>query len=162
MVCLFQSFGINLVDIYLPDFKYGSDEVAVKYSRLPKYSQIAEEALREMFRQVGHLETDEDGLAKRGVIVRHMVLPDNLENTFLALERIATINKDLRLSLMSQYYPIYKTVDFPEINRPVSLEEAAAAENKKLELGLEYGWTQEPEAGEIFLPDFNKINPFEK
>jgi uncharacterized Fe-S radical SAM superfamily protein PflX len=61
---------------------------------------------------------------------------------------------------MSQYCPTYRASDFPEINRQVSAEELTAAEKKKLEFGLEYGWTQEPEAGEIFLPDFNKSNPF--
>jgi putative pyruvate formate lyase activating enzyme len=152
----------GIVDIYLPDFKYGDDEAAKKYSRAPGYSVVAEKAIREMYRQVGLLQTDENGLAKKGLIIRHMILPNNLPNTFAALEKIAAINKNIHLSLMSQYYPVYRAKEFFELNRQVSTEEVAAAEKKKFELGLENGWTQEPEAGEIFLPDFNQPNSFEK
>ena len=152
----------GLVDIYLPDFKYGDDEVAAKYSRAPKYSEVADKAIREMYRQVGLLEVDENGLAKKGLIIRHMVLPGNLNNTFKALEKIAAIDKNIHLSLMSQYYPLYGAKDFSEINRQVSSEEMKAAEDKKWELDLENGWSQEPDSSEFFLPDFNSKNPFEK
>jgi putative pyruvate formate lyase activating enzyme len=152
----------GLIDIFLPDFKYGDDLAAEKYSRAPGYSGVAEKAIREMYRQVGLLQTDENGLAKKGLIIRHMILPDNLRNTFSALENISSIDKKIHLSLMSQYYPVYRAAEFLELNRQVSAEEVAAAENKKFELGLENGWTQEPEAGEIFLPDFSRPNPFVK
>ncbi|HTX86866.1 MAG TPA: radical SAM protein [Candidatus Nanoarchaeia archaeon] len=150
----------GLVDIFLPDFKYGDDKAAEKYSRAPKYFLVAEKAIREMYRQVGLLALDENGLAKKGLIIRHLILPNNLPNTFSALEKIAAIDKNIHLSLMSQYYPVYRAAEFPELNRQVSAEEFAAAENKKFELGLNYGWTQEPDAGETFLPDFTKSNPF--
>jgi putative pyruvate formate lyase activating enzyme len=152
----------GIIDIYLPDFKYGDDEAAKKYSQAPGYSQVAEKAIREMYRQVGLLQTDENGLAKEGLIVRHMILPNNLPNTFSALEKIAAIDKNIHLSLMSKYYPVYHAAEFSELNRSVSLEEIAAVEDKKFALGLENGWTQEPGAGEIFLPDFNRSNPFVK
>jgi putative pyruvate formate lyase activating enzyme len=152
----------GLVDIYLPDFKYGDDEAAAKYSCAPKYSQVAQKAICEMYRQVGLLEVDENGLAKKGLIIRHMVLPGNLNSTFVALEKIAAIDKNIHLSLMSQYYPIYGAKDFPEINRPVSAEEIKAAEDKKWDLGLENGWVQEPDSSEVFLPDFNSNNPFKQ
>jgi putative pyruvate formate lyase activating enzyme len=150
----------GLVDIYLPDFKYGDEEAAAKYSRAPGYPAVAEKVIREMYRQVGLLQVDENGLAKKGIIVRHLILPNNLTNTFLALEKIAAIDKNIHLSLMSQYYPVYHSAEFSELNRPVLVEETAAAEEKKLALGLEYGWTQESEAGEILLPDFVKSDPF--
>jgi putative pyruvate formate lyase activating enzyme len=87
-------------------------------------------------------------------------LPNNINNSFLALEKIAAIDKNIHLSLMSQYYPLYRATEFTELTRQITPEEFAAVEKKKFELGLEYGWTQEPEAGEIFIPDFNKPNPF--
>jgi putative pyruvate formate lyase activating enzyme len=150
----------GIVNIYLPDFKYGDDELAAKYSQAPKYSEVADKAIREMYRQVGLLETDDNEIAKKGLIIRHMILPNNLNNSFLALEKIAAINKNIHLSLMSQYAPMYRAAEMPELNRRITLEEFAAVEDKKLELGLDYGWTQEPESGEIFIPDFNKPNPF--
>ncbi len=160
----------GLIDIYLPDFKYGDDVAAAKYSHAPKYSEVADKAIREMYRQVGLLAVDDNSLAKKGLIIRHMILPNNLPNTFSALEKIAAIDKKIHLSLMSQYFPVYpslsgkggvnRAAEFPELSRQISPEEIAAAEKKKIELGLENGWTQEPEAGEIFLPDFNQPNPF--
>ena len=152
----------GLIDIYLPDFKYGDDTVAEKYSCAPKYSQVADAAIREMFEQVGLLKINDNGLAEKGLIIRHMILPNNLSNSFLALKKIAAIDKNIHLSLMSQYYPVYHAQDFFELNRQITPEEITAVENKKFELGLENGWTQEPEAGEIFLPDFNQSNPFAK
>ena len=152
----------GLIDIYLPDFKYGDDEAAKRYSRAPGYPAVADKAIREMYRQVGLLSVDGNGVARKGLIVRHMILPDNLDNTLSALEKIAAIDNNLHLSLMSQYFPVYRADEFPELNRQVSAAEIAAAEEKKFALGLENGWTQEPEAGEIFLPDFNQIDPFNK
>jgi putative pyruvate formate lyase activating enzyme len=152
----------GLVDIYLPDFKYGDDFAAAKYSRAPKYSEVADKAIREMYRQVGLLQVGENGLAKRGLIIRHMILPGNLDNTFKALEKIAAIDKNIHLSLMSQYNPVYGAKDFSEINRLVSAEEIEAAEDKKWELGLENGWVQEPSSNEVLLPDFNSSNPFKQ
>jgi putative pyruvate formate lyase activating enzyme len=152
----------GFVDIYLPDFKYGDDEVAKRYSNAPKYSEVADKAIREMIRQVGLLRVDDNGLAVRGVIVRHLILPNNLTNTFSALEKIASIDKNVHLSLMSQYYPVFDVQKFPELGRQVSLEEIAGAESVKMELGLSNGWVQEMNSGEIFLPDFNSKNPFAK
>ncbi|MDD4901649.1 MAG: radical SAM protein [Patescibacteria group bacterium] len=150
----------GLIDIYLPDFKYGDDFAAAKYSRALSYAEVAEKAIREMYRQVGLLKVDKNGLAEKGLIIRHLILPDNLPNTFSVLEKIALIDKNIHLSLMSQFYPVYRAKDFPELNRQVSREEIEAAEKKKFELGLENGWTQEPDSSEIFLPDFTKLNPF--
>ena len=152
----------GLIDIYLPDFKYGDDEAAVKYSHALKYSEVADKAIREMYRQVGKLEIGKNGLAKRGLIVRHMILPGNLNNSLLALEKLAAIDKGIHLSLMSQYNPVYGAKSFNEINRRVLEDEVAAIDDRKWEIGLENGWVQEADSADIFLPDFNSSNPFEK
>ncbi|MBN1695597.1 radical SAM protein [candidate division WOR-3 bacterium] len=149
----------GLVDIYLPDFKYADDKLAVRYSNAPKYSRLAEEAIKEMYRQVGNLRI-KNGVAQKGLIIRHLILPGYLDNSFAVLERIALIDKDIHLSLMSQYYPVYIANQFPEINRRLTEDEIKCVEAKRMELGLENGWTQEADSGEIFLPDFRKKNPF--
>jgi putative pyruvate formate lyase activating enzyme len=149
----------GLVDIYLPDFKYADDTLAVKYSNAPGYSLIAEEAVKEMFKQVGNLHTKDD-IARRGLIIRHLILPGHLDNSFSVLEKIAAIDKNIYLSLMSQYNPVYLANRFPEINRRLTEDEIERVEIKRMELGLENGWTQEPDSGDVFLPDFSKKNPF--
>jgi putative pyruvate formate lyase activating enzyme len=149
----------GLVDIYLPDFKYSEDKLAVKYSNAPKYSRLAEKAIKEMYRQVGNLRI-KNGVAQKGLIIRHLILPGYQGNSFAVLGRIALIDKEIHLSLMSQYYPVYRAGEFPEINRHLTEDEVSSVEAKRMELGLENGWTQEPDSGEIFLPDFSKENPF--
>jgi putative pyruvate formate lyase activating enzyme len=151
----------GLVDIYLPDFKYADDKLAVKYSNAPGYSLLAEKAIKEMFKQVGNLQTKDD-IAQRGLIIRHLILPGYLDNSFAVLEKIARIDKNIYLSLMSQYHPVYLANRFPEINRRLTEDEIESVERKRLELGLENGWTQEADSGDVFLPDFRKENPFEK
>jgi putative pyruvate formate lyase activating enzyme len=151
----------GLVDIYLPDFKYADDKLAVEYSRAPGYSRLAYKAIKEMYLQVGNLQV-KDGIAQEGLIVRHLILPGCLENSFSVLERIALIDKNIHLSLMSQYYPVYRASKFPEINRRLTEDEISCVEKKRIELGLENGWTQEADSGDIFLPDFSKKNPFDE
>jgi len=148
----------GLVDIYLPDFKYMDDKLAVKYSNAPRYSKLAEEAIKEMFLQVGKLK-EKNNIAQKGLIIRHLIIPGNIDNSFSVLEKIASIDKNIHLSLMSQYYPVYNANKFPEINRRLTENEIRAVEIKRMELGLENGWTQEADSGDIFLPDFRKENP---
>jgi len=149
----------GLVDIYLPDFKYGDEEAAIKYSQASNYPEIAEKAIKEMLRQVGYLK-EENGIAKKGLIVRHLVLPNNLENSFAVLKILAGIDKKIHLSLLNQYYPAYKAEDFPEINRQLTEEEFARVHDFALALGFENGWVQTEKSAEAFLPDFRKENPF--
>jgi putative pyruvate formate lyase activating enzyme len=150
----------GLVDVYLPDFKYADDKLAVKYSDAPRYSRVAFEAIGEMYRQVGDLII-KDGIAQKGLIVRHLILPGCIENSSSVLKKIAGIDKDIYLSLMSQYYPVYRSDEFPEINRRLTEDEIKSVEEKRIELGLENGWTQGTDSGEIFLPDFRKKSPFD-
>ena len=149
----------GLVDIYLPDFKYMDDLLALKYSNAPGYSGLAEQVIREMFRQVGILRI-KNGLAEKGLLIRHLVLPGCIENSFLVLERIASIDKNIHLSLMNQYYPVYHSNKFTEINRRLTEKEVKAVEFKRIELGLENGWSQEADSGDVLLPDFCRENPF--
>jgi len=151
----------GLVDIYLPDFKYMDDTLAIKYSNAPGYSILAEKAIKEMFLQVGKLQI-ENGIAKKGLIVRHLVIPGNVDNSIAVLEKITAIDKNIHLSLMNQYYPVYKSHKFTEINRLLTEDEIGTVETKRMELGLENGWVQEADSGDDFLPDFRKENPFDK
>jgi putative pyruvate formate lyase activating enzyme len=149
----------GLVDIYLPDFKYADDTLAAKYSNAPGYCLIAENAIKEMFKQVGQLQTKND-VARKGLIIRHLILPGHLNSSFAVLEKIAEIDKNIYLSLMSQYRPVYLAYRFPEINRTLTEDEIKSVEMKRMELGLENGWTQEADSRDVFLPDFSKGNPF--
>ena len=149
----------GLVDIYLPDFKYMDDSLALKYSNAPGYSRLAEQAIREMFRQVGGLRI-RNGFAEKGLLIRHLILPGCIENSFSVLEKIASIDKKIHLSLMSQFYPAYHSYKFPEINRRLTKGEIRAVELKRIELELENGWGQETDSDNVFLPNFQRGNPF--
>ena len=151
----------GLVDIYLPDYKYDNEKLAIKYSSAPGYPEVARKAILEMQRQVGDLQIDQKGKAIRGLIVRHLILPGQIENTKNCLRFIKTISDRVHLSLMTQYNPLYRAREFAEINRPISKQEFEAA-NKLVEgLGIKYGWVQEfGGAVKCLSPDFEKENPF--
>lgn len=120
----------GVVDIYMPDFKIWDSKMAVKYLAAKNYPEVARHSIKEMQRQVGALKIDEEGLAKRGVLVRHLILPGNAAGTreitkFLAHE----ISQDTFLNVMAQYFPAGKvsTEKFPEINRPITAQEYETA-----------------------------------
>jgi len=150
----------GIVDIYLPDFKYAIDELGLKYSGVPGYSAVAESAICEMLRQVGNLVIDEDGIARRGVLVRHLVLPGHSENSKEVLRRLAKIDGRIFVSLMNQYYTLYCACDFPEINRTVTPEKFDEAFAELSRLGFENGFVQEEGSQTVFVPDFRKKEPF--
>lgn len=134
----------GIVAVYLPDMRYNDNAVALKYSMAPHYVEINRAAIKEMYRQVGNLVIDKEGIAKQGLIIRHLVLPGGLSGTegimkFLAEE----ISRDVYISLMSQYFPAYKTGEFPEINRRISEQEYDEAYDAKMKYGLKNGWVQE-------------------
>ncbi len=149
----------GLVDIYLPDFKYSDDDVALKYSGIRNYVETAERALREMWRQVGPLQVDERGIARCGLLVRHLILPNNLENSFGVIDRLADLNENITVSLMKQFAPIFRATDFSELSRFVSRDESEQIFNYLSAMELN-GWVQEDDCGEIFIPDFKKQHPF--
>jgi putative pyruvate formate lyase activating enzyme len=148
----------GIVDIYLPDAKYSDDALAKKMSRAENYSAVNRAALQEMFRQVGLLLLDKQGIAVRGLIIRHLVLPENSSGTREVLENIkASLGTDVHISLMCQYLPVHNARLHPEINRRTSAAEYDHAIEILSKLGFENGWLQDYEeiTGE-FLPDFAK------
>ena len=126
----------GVVDIYMPDMKYGDSETAHRYSHVRNYWEVNQAAVRAMHRQVGDLALDERGLARRGLLVRHLVLPGDLANTETVLAFLAReISTDTYLNLMDQYHPCYKAFEEPPLDRPLAREEYEQA----LRLAEEYG-----------------------
>jgi putative pyruvate formate lyase activating enzyme len=154
----------GIVDIYLPDLKYGDDGPAARYSEAPRYPDIALAAIGEMYRQSGDLALDDQGIAVRGVIVRHLVLPGNLANTRLALRRLAEeVSPTITVSLMAQYYPTHHAARHAALARTITAEEYDDALDAFAEAGLESGWSQEPPAQETYRPNFDADgHPFER
>ena len=134
----------GIVDIYLPDCKYCDDTMAALYSNAKNYSHYNKEALKEMNRQVGILKLDADGIAIRGLLIRHLVLPHALENTKAVLDFIAReISPKTFISLMSQYHKAYKAQDFEALSTGLDEKEYRQALEYADSLGLENGWRQE-------------------
>jgi putative pyruvate formate lyase activating enzyme len=132
------------VDIYLPDMRYADSAPARLYSGAADYPEINRAAVKEMYGQVGDLLLDEEGIARRGLIIRHLVLPGNLAGTERTMEFIAEeISPDTYISLMSQYFPAYKAVGNPLLDRRITTAEYAAAQDIMETYGLTNGWIQE-------------------
>lgn len=111
----------GVVDIYMPDFKFAGPQAAQKYANAPDYFQIVKSALKEMHRQVGDLTLDKEGIATRGLLVRHLVMPDDMAGTEKILSFIAgEISPDTYVNIMAQYRPCGQAHKYPEINRPVT------------------------------------------
>jgi putative pyruvate formate lyase activating enzyme len=152
----------GLIDVYLPDYKYSDEKLAIKYSKAFNYPKIAKKSILEMQRQVGDLEIDDRGVAKKGLIVRHLILPSNLGNTFGCLDFIRSISENIHLSLMTQYFPLYRAKDFPEINRTLSENEFEKVMEYVERLNFRNGWVQDfLRSPNYLVPDFTKENPFE-
>jgi len=147
----------GLIDIYLADYKYVSTELAAKYSHAEDYPQVAAEALREMFRQVGEAEFDERGIMKKGMIVRHLLLPGCGKDSMAVLKFLyETFGDSIFISIMNQYTPLSHVEKYPELNRKVTEEEYEEVVDFAIELGIENGFIQEGEtAEESFIPDFD-------
>jgi putative pyruvate formate lyase activating enzyme len=134
----------GVVDIYLPDMRYADSAPARLYSGAADYPQINRAAVKEMFTQVGNLALDDDGIATRGLIVRHLVLPGNMAGSESTMKFIAEkISPDTYVSLMSQYFPAYKAVGNPLLDRRVTSAEYAAAQDIMESYGLTNGWIQD-------------------
>jgi len=145
------------VDIYLPDFKYFSNELAKKYSGANVYFEVASAAIKRMFEQVGKPEFNEDGMMKKGVVVRHLVLPGYVEDSKKVIKYLYdTYGDDVYLSIMNQYTPLQHVEKFPEINRKVTDEEYDDVVDFAVEIGVENAFIQEGDtAKESFIPDFD-------
>lgn len=146
------------IDVYLPDLKYANDEVAYKYSKIKNYFENATKAIKEMQKQVGSPILDENGIIKKGVIIRHLVLPSNIENSKKILKWIEeNMPKDIYVSVMAQYFPTHKAKEFPEINKKLTKEEYREIEEYLYTLNLENGYIQElGEHEEEYVPEFKE------
>lgn len=144
----------GIVDIYLPDMRYSDNRMAIKYSDAPDYVEYNRSSIIEMHKQVGEMTFDKYGIAKRGLIIRLLVLPNKVSGTEESLRFIRDkISKNTHLSIMSQYYPVFKAHDFKDISRRVNRDEYDNVVDEALSLGLNNGWVQEYEesANEKFL-----------
>lgn len=147
----------NKVQIYLPDLKYANNDLAIKYSDAPDYFEIATNAIKEMYRQVEKCEFDDNGIMTKGVIIRHLILPNNLENTKRIIDWVKEYFNDgeVLFSLMSQFTP-NKTCKIPELSRRLTQEEYDEIEEYLFRSGIEDGFMQElSSAKEEYIPPFN-------
>jgi putative pyruvate formate lyase activating enzyme len=138
----------GIVDIYLPDFKYGPTEecrqLGLKLSGVNNYFENAVVAIAEMFHQTGPLSLDGQGVAVRGTIIRHLIIPGQTANSLAVLQAIAASPfRDTHLSLMSQYFPAYRAPDCPPFNRRLQADEYRQVKQAALSLGIENGWFQD-------------------
>lgn len=134
----------GLIDIYLPDMKYADNNLALKYSSVADYVENNRAALKEMKRQTGNLKINSDNIASRGLIIRHLVLPNNLENTKRVLDFIAKeISTGAYISLMAQYHKAYKADNFKELSAPLDKVQYKRAVEYLKFLNLDNGWIQE-------------------
>ena len=132
------------VDIYLPDLKYYYNDIAKKYSKIDNYFEIATKAIKEMEKQIGKTVIDENGIMKKGIIIRHLVLPNNIENSKKILKWIReNMNNDTYISVMAQYFPTYKAKEDLELNRKLTKQEWREIEEYIEKLGIENGFIQE-------------------
>jgi len=134
----------GVIDIYMPDMRYADNAAAVRYSVAPYYVQINQAAVKEMYRQVGNLVMDEHGIATKGLLVRHLVLPNGVAGSegvmkFLSKE----ISRDVYVSLMSQYFPAFRAAESKQLSRRITEEEYDEAYDIKMKYGLRNGWVQE-------------------
>ena len=145
------------IDVYLPDFKYASNELGEKYSKVKNYYDICLPALKEMYRQVGSPKLDEYGIIQKGMIIRHLILPNNIENTKKVIQEIKNnFPNEIFVSIMAQYFPTGEAKNIPELNRKLTLDEYNAIEEYILEQNIENGYMQDlGEHEEEYVPEFN-------
>jgi len=172
----------GIVDVWLPDFKYSDDDLAEGLSQAPGYSNYALASIKEMMHQAGTtLHTDHCGIARRGIIVRHLVLPGFVDNSIGVLQMIAeNLSPNLHISLMSQYYPtdnhiltnsspgkegknrISQIPNRKSLHRPITQKEYESVFDEFHALGFAHGWLQEYESHGTYRPDFSKDQPFKE
>ena len=144
------------IDIYLPDLKYFYDDLGVKYSGVNNYFEIATKAILEMIKQVGKPEFDENGLIKKGTIIRHLILPGHIQNSKHILKWLKdNVENKAYISVMAQYFPTYKAKEDKYLNKKLSNKEYSQIENYLYTLNLENGYIQDlGKHEEEYVPDF--------
>ena len=153
----------GIMSIYLSDLRYASNKWARKFSRAPDYVKHARAAIREMYRQVGDVVLDEAGIAQKGLVVRHLVLPEGLAGSEDSLTWLAgEVSPAVTVSIMSQYFPAHRALRIPSLSRAISLLEYAEVVKLVDRLGLENGWLQKVGASGNYRPDFRQQgHPFD-
>ena len=132
------------VDVYLPDLKYAEEKLAIEYSGAKNYFEVATKAIKEMIKQVGKIKLNEDGIIQKGVIIRHLVLPNHIENSKKVLLWIKqNLPNDIYVSIMAQYFPTYKAKENQELNRKLTKKEWEQIEKYVEEIDIENGFIQE-------------------
>ena len=144
------------IDVYLPDLKYYSNKLSIKYSKVNNYFSVATEAIKEMYRQVGTPKFNEDGIMQRGIIIRHLVLPNHIQNSKNILKWIKeNMPQDVYVSIMAQYFPTYQAKEDELLNRKLTKKEYKEIEKFLYTLDLKNGYIQElGEHEEEYVPDF--------
>jgi putative pyruvate formate lyase activating enzyme len=151
----------GIISIYLADLRYAYDRYARKYSRVHHYVESSRSAIREMYRQVGDLEVNEEGIARKGLIIRHLILPNDIAGSEESLRWLVDeISPRVAVSIMSQYHPSYRAYKYKELNRRISQEEYARVVGLVDMLGMENGWLQGMESAKYYLPDFSTDEVF--
>lgn len=150
----------GIISVYLPDIKYSSNQMAQRFSDAPNYVEESRAAISEMYRQSGGLVLDE-GVANKGVLIRHLVLPGDISGSEDSLKWLAAnVGKDVGLSLMSQYYPAHMANRYREISRSITRDEYLGVFKLAKQLGFKQVFAQQMESPGVYLPDFNCRKPF--
>jgi len=151
----------GIMNIYLADLRYASNEMGQKYSQVYHYADNSRTAIKEMYRQVGNLEVDDHGIARKGLIIRHLVLPNDIAGSEESLNWLAKeISPEVAVGIMSQYHPAHRAFNYKELSRRVSPEEYNMVVRLVERLGMTNGWVQSLESPGHYLPDFSVDEPF--
>jgi len=149
----------GIVDIYLPDMKYGENIWAESFSNMPNYFEVSVAAVTEMVRQVGPLKVNQKGVAEKGVLVRHLVLPEGTAGSRKVFRALANINPQIPVSIMAQYSPCFKAAKHPILGRRITKQEYQNALDDFKEAGLKFAYAQnleEMEIEDLYFPDFKQ------
>jgi putative pyruvate formate lyase activating enzyme len=154
----------GIISIYLADIRYASDEFGLKYSHARGYVEVSRAAIKEMYRQVSNIEVDDEGIAQKGLIIRHLIFPNGIAGSEDALSwLVREVSPEVTVSIMSQYYPAHKAARhrYPELGRKITPEEYKEVTDLVEKLGIENGWVQEMLSAETYRPDFSADEPFD-
>ena len=154
----------DLIDIYLPDLKYGDDELGRKFSGAPRLYTEGKKCIKNMYDQAGILKLDSRGIALKGIVVRHLVIPGHIESTLQVLDFLETIDRKIHISLMSQYHPVLvsKNKDYPELTRTLKRDEYKRVVDYAINLGFRNLLIQDLDSHTSYIPDFKRDRVFEE
>jgi len=153
----------GLIDIYLPDMKYGDDILGEKFSGAPRLYTYGKECIRNMYDQSGLLQLDSDNMACKGIAVRHLVIPGHVESSLQVIDFLETVDRRIHISLMSQFHPCAgnRDLEYPDLNRTLSRDEYYRVVDYARTLGFKNLMIQEMDSHASFLPDFDLDDVFE-